>query len=151
MPKVLTLAFLGLLLASTAAAAPPPSASVTEIDRDLARILERQYEIAEQARVASDALSARQRQVINREQRRIFSILAGRSSLDELAPGRRIELWNALQSVNAAIDGSAAAEDRKLVCTHQNRTGSRVTRVRCMRAEDLAPAKEELIREVHPL
>lgn len=151
MPKVLTLAFLGLLLASTAAAAPPPSASVTEIDRDLAGILERQYEIAQQARAASDALSARQRQVINREQRRIFSILAGRSSLDELAPGRRIELWNALQSVNAAIDGSAAAEDRKLVCTHQNRTGSRVTRVRCMRAEDLAPAKEELIREVHPL
>lgn len=150
MVKALTLA-LGLLLASVATAAPPPSASVTEIDRDLAGILERQYEIAEQARAASDALSARQRQVINREQRRIFSILAGRSSLDELAPSRRIELWNALQSVNAAIDGSAAAEERKLVCTHQNRTGSRVTRVRCMRAEDLAPAKEELIREVHPL
>lgn len=151
MVKVLALAFLGLSLVSAAAAAPPPSASVTEIDRDLAGILERQYEIAQQARAASDALSARQRQIINREQRRIFSILAGRSSLDELAPGRRIELWNALQSVNAAIDGSAAAEDRKLVCTHQNRTGSRVTRLRCMRAEDLAPAKEELIREVHVL
>ena len=150
MVKALTLA-LGLLLASTTAAAPPPSASVTEIDRDLAGILERQHEIAEQARAASDALSARQRQIINREQRRIFSILAGRSSLDELAPNRRIELWNAMQSVNAAIDGSSAAEDRKLVCTQQNRTGSRVARVRCMRADDLAPAKEELIREVHPL
>lgn len=147
MLKALTLA-LGLLLASTAVAAPPPSASVTEIDRDLAGILQRQYEIAEQARAASDALSARQKQIIHREQRRIFSILQGRSSLDELAPSRRIELWNALQSVNAAIDGSASAEERKLVCTHQNRTGSRVTRVRCMRAEDLAPAKEEMVREV---
>lgn len=147
MLKALTLA-LGLLLASTAVAAPPPSASVTEIDRDLAGILQRQYEIAEQARAASDALSARQKQIINREQRRIFSILAGRSSLDELAPGRRIELWNSMQSINAAIDGSSAAEDRKLVCTQQNRTGSRVTRVRCMRAEDLAPAKEEMVREV---
>lgn len=149
MVKALTLAF-GLLLASSAVAAPPPSASVTEIDRDLAGILQRQHEIAEQARAASDALSSRQKQIIHREQRRIFSILAGRSSLDELAPSRRIELWNAMQSVNAAIDGSEAAEDRKLVCSHQNRTGSRVTRVRCMRAEDLAPDKEELIREVHP-
>lgn len=150
MVRTLSLA-LGLMLTTTVFAAPPMSASVTEIDRDLASILARQYEIADQVRLSSDALSFRQRQVIHREQRRIFSILEGRTSLDELAPSRRIELWNALQSVNAAIDGSAAAEDRKLVCTHQNRTGSRVTRVRCMRADDLAPAKEEQIRQVHPL
>ncbi|MBX3712384.1 MAG: hypothetical protein KF800_10520 [Lysobacter sp.] len=147
MVKALTLA-LGLLLASTAIATPPPSASVTEIDRDLTSILQRQREIADRMHFASDALSARQKQVIHREQRRIFSILQGRSSLDELAPSRRIELWNALQSVNAAIDGSASAEERKLVCTHQNRTGSRVSRVRCMRADELAPAKEEMVREV---
>lgn len=147
MLRMLTLA-LGLLLVSTAIATPPPSASVTEIDRDLTSILQRQREIADRMRFASDALSARQKQVIHREQRRIFSILQGRSSLDELAPSRRIELWNALQSVNAAIDGSASAEERKLVCTHQNRTGSRVSRVRCMRADELAPAKEEMVREV---
>lgn len=139
---------LGLLVTSTAIAAPPPSASATQIDRDLVHILERQRAIAMQVESATEELSPRQRQIIHREQRRIFSILAGRSSLDELAPSRRIELWNALQSINAAIDGSSAAEERKLVCTHQNRTGSRVTRVRCMRADDLAPPKEEMIREV---
>lgn len=143
---------LALLATSTAFAVSPnsasPGVSSAAVDRDLTNILQRQYEIAEQMRTASDAMSARQKQVIHREQRRIFSILQGRNSLDELAPGRRIELWNALQSVNAAIDGSAAAEERKLVCMHQNRTGSRVTRVRCRRAEDLAPAKEEMVREV---
>jgi hypothetical protein len=147
MVKALTLVLV-LSLASTAIAAPPPSASVTEVDRDLTNILQRQREIADRMRFASDAQSGRQKQVIHREQRRIFSILQGRSSLDELAPSRRIELWNALQSVNAAIDGSASAEERKLVCTQQNRTGSRVTRVRCMRADELAPAKEEMVREV---
>jgi hypothetical protein len=151
MLRILSLA-LGLLMTSTAFAVSPSSASPgvssASADRDLTNILERQREIADQMRLASDALSPRQRQIIHREQRRIFSILQGRSSLDELAPSRRIELWNALQSVNAAIDGSASAEERKLVCTHQNRTGSRVTRVRCMRAEDLAPAKEEMVREV---
>lgn len=151
MLRILSLA-LGLLVTSTAFAVSPhsasPGVSSAAVDRDLTNILQRQHEIAEQMRTASDAMSARQKQVIHREQRRIFSILQGRNSLDELAPGRRIELWNALQSVNAAIDGSAAAEERKLVCTHQNRTGSRVTRVRCRRAEDLAPAKEEMVREV---
>jgi hypothetical protein len=147
MLKALTLA-LGLLVTSTAFAAPPPTAAVTQIDRDLVHILERQRAIAIQVESSTEELSPRQRQIIHREQRRIFSILAGRSSLDELAPSRRIELWNALQSINAAIDGSSAAEDRKLVCTHQNRTGSRVTRVRCMRADDLSPPKEEMIREV---
>lgn len=29
-----------------------------------------------------------------------------------------------------------------------DRTGSRVTRVRCLRADELAPAKEEMVREV---
>lgn len=142
----------GLLISSTAFAVSPgsasPGVSSASADRDLVNILERQREIANQLRTASDAMSFRQRQVIHREQRRIFSILQGRNSLDELAPNRRIELWNALQSVNAAIDGSPSAEERKLVCTHQNRTGSRVTRVRCMRADDLAPPKEEMIREV---
>lgn len=151
MLRMLSLA-LGLLMATTAMAAPPnsasPGVSSASADRDLTNILQRQREIADQMRLSSDALSARQKQVIHREQRRIFSILQGRSSLDELAPSRRIELWNALQSVNAAIDGSASAEERKLVCTHQNRTGSRVTRVRCMRADDLAPPKEEMVREV---
>lgn len=148
MLRALSLA-LGLLVTSTVFAAQPPSASVTQIDRDLVHILERQRAIALQVESATEELSPRQRQVIHREQRRIFSILQGRNSLDELAPSRRIELWNALQSINAAIDGSSAAEDRKLVCTHRNRTGSRVTRVRCMRAESLAPGREELIREVH--
>lgn len=151
MLRMLSLA-LGLLMTSTAFAVSPnsasPGVSSVSVDRDLTNILERQREIADQMRLASDALSPRQRQIIHREQRRIFSILQGRSSLDELGPSRRIELWNALQSVNAAIDGSATAEERKLVCTQQNRTGSRLTRVRCMRAEDLAPAKEEMIREV---
>lgn len=148
MLKALSLA-LGLLVTSTAFANPPPTATVTQIDHDLIHILERQRAIAMQVESASEELSPRQRQIILREQRRIFSILNGRNSLDELAPSRRIELWNALQSINAAIDGSSAAEERKLVCTHQNRTGSRVTRVRCMRAESLSPAKEEMIREVH--
>lgn len=154
MLRMLSLA-LGLLMTATAIGASPnsasPGVSSASADRDLTNILQRQREIADQMRQASDALSARQKQIIHREQRRIFSILHGRSSLDELAPSRRIELWNALQSVNAAIDGSASAEERKLVCTHQNRTGSRVTRVRCVRADELAPPKEELIREVRAL
>ena len=151
MLRVLSLA-LGLLMSSTALAVSPgsasPGVSSATADRDLANILERQHEIADQVRMASDAMSPRQRQVIHREQRRIFSILEGRNSLDELAPSRRIDLWNALQSINAAIDGSSAAEERKLVCTHRNRTGSRVTRVRCVRAESLSPPKEEMIHEV---
>lgn len=151
MLRVLSLA-LGLLMTSAALAVSPgaasPGVSSASADRDLANILQRQHEIADQVRLSSDAMTPRQRQVIHREQRRIFSILKGRNSLDELAPSRRIELWNALQSINAAIDGSSAAEERKLVCTHQNKTGSRVTRVRCMRADDLSPPKEEMIREV---
>jgi hypothetical protein len=73
------------------------------------------------------ALPRERRERIRSEQDRLATLLAGTRSTDDLAPGRRAQVFAALDAIQAEID---APGDDRVVCTREARTGSNVlTRV----------------------
>ena len=124
-------AWLFALLACTSGTAFASSSVVMSRDLNVPQILKLQAEIAERVEHADSALSARQRQTILTEQKRIRAIVERRSSLDELPLGQRIALINAQERINAAMLGTREAEEARLECRHVRPTGSQVIRLRC--------------------
>ena len=125
-------------LSATASASNP----LRPGDQDVSRILELQQTITDHVSHAKDVLSYAQRHAVRAEQRRIRWLLADKPSLDALTREQRLQLVNAQERINAAMNGSRAAEERRLVCRRERPTGSNVAFERCVPA-----IRHELERE----
>jgi hypothetical protein len=74
-----------------------------------------------------------------KQQDRLLQMLQGRKSIDELRAEEKIEVFNHLQSVNAAV---TKAEDDRQVCERARLVGTHRYRVVCMTAKEAREYKE---------
>lgn len=73
------------------------------------------------------------------QQDRLLELLNGRDSLDGLRAEERVEVFNHLQSVNAAV---TQAEDERQICERTRLTGSHRYSVVCMTGREYREHKE---------
>jgi hypothetical protein len=114
-----------LMMASTA------FASIVESDKDISSIIERQREIAEQVRRSPKAMTEQQQRLIGEEQAKIYAIVEGKSSFDELNQEQKVRLVNAIEKIDAIVEATRAAEDSRMVCRRERTVGSNMQATRC--------------------
>jgi hypothetical protein len=135
------------------ASAVQPAASATTQGQDsVADILATQHGIrdhldkrdGEYAKYSDDAVRKMQR-----AQDRIFSMLSGVDSLDQLNQGQRTELSNALDQVKATL---LAKDDDRLICHIERKIGSNMMQRRCETVAQRNANAEEARKEMmnHP-
>lgn len=87
---------------------------------------------------------------MRRAQDRVFEMLDGVTSLDELNEAERTELSNALSQIKATL---ASDEGSRLVCHRERKTGTNLVTKRCetvAEREARARASQEQLREYAP-
>ena len=112
------------LIPATASAATTAAASPAEI-------VEQQRQIA--ARLDDDGAGLDKRAVadVRREQARVFAIVDGKDTFEDLTLEEKINLRNALESIDAQLKATALAEDDSEVCRREHQLGSRFKVTRC--------------------
>lgn len=133
---------------ATAAAAPPAATAAAPAQETVADILATQHGLREHldkrdgeyARYSNDAIRK-----MERAQDKIFSMLTGVDSLDQLNQGQRVELSNALDEVKATL---LAKDDSRLVCHMERRIGSNMIQRRCETVAQRQANADEARREI---
>lgn len=123
--------------ADTAAQADAPPAQPT-----LQQIVAQQTQLRGQVaakRGAFKDMSEGDRERLLKQQNRLLSLLEGRNSIDELRPEERVDVFNVLQEVNAAV---TKAEDERKICERTRLTGSHRFQVVCMTAKEYREHKD---------
>ncbi|MCC7248726.1 MAG: hypothetical protein IT473_08885 [Lysobacter sp.] len=138
---------LGVSFASMAA--DPPAAEPPQ--PTLQQIVEQQTQLRTQVaakRGAFKDMHDGDRDRLLKQQDRLLQMLDGHQNLDELRVEQRVEVFNHLQSVNAAV---TQAEDDREVCERTRLAGShRFTSV-CMSAREYREHKENARRSVRTI
>jgi hypothetical protein len=88
-------------------------------------------------------LDADEREALLKRQARVLELLDGHGSIDELRVDERIELFNHLQSVKAAV---VRAEENRQVCERTRVVGSNRYRVLCMTVEQHRQNKRQSLQ-----
>ena len=120
------------LLSLALAASTTAFASFVSTNEDLPSLLDRQREIAAQAKGGNKNLSDEQKRLISEEQKKIYSLVDGKRTLDELAPDQRVQLVNSIEKINAAIEGTQVAEEKRVICRRERSIGSNMPMTRCV-------------------
>lgn len=81
-------------------------------------------------------------QTIETAQDKIFNMLSGVTSLDQLSMGQKVELSNALDQVKATL---AANENARVICHVEARIGTHLTERRC----ETVAGREERARKAN--
>jgi hypothetical protein len=119
---VLLLALLALPVFATGTSDSSP--------QSVAGLLGQQHEIRKQVLEQTGRfkdMPAIKRDAILAQQNKLFRLLEGKSSTDDLNPDQQTEVFNALQTIASNIDNK---EDERIVCTRTKTTGThQVTRV----------------------
>lgn len=87
---------------------------------------------------------------MKRAQDKVFSMLQGVSSLDQLSPEQKTDLSNALDEVKATL---LANEGNRQICHRERKTGSNMIELRCETVADReahARDSREAMREIAP-
>lgn len=82
---------------------------------------------------------------MERAQDRIFEMLAGVNSLDQLNAGQRVDLSNALDEVKAVL---LANENQRTICHMERRTGSNMITRRCETVEQREANARDADRQI---
>jgi hypothetical protein len=112
--------------AAEAAAASPPT---------LQQIVTQQTQLRGQIsakRGAFKDMSEGDRERLLKQQQRLLDLLEGRQSIEELRTEERVEVFNHLQSVSAAV---TKAEDERKICERSRLVGTNRFTVVCMTAK----------------
>jgi hypothetical protein len=132
-------------------AAPVLAATDDGVDDTAAEILHTQHALrakldnptGEYSRFSADDLST-----MRRAQDKIFRMLDGVSSLDQLKEDQKIELSNALDQVKATLTHN---EGNRLICYRERRIGTNLLEKRCETVDERearTKASEEQMREM---
>ena len=136
---------LAMVVLALAAFLTVPAAFASKV-LDLETVRTQQTEIhegliARSGRYAS--LSPETRTSILSKQATLFKLLEGKQTADELSEHQRLEVFNALEWIEATINGE---QGERMICRREKTIGStRVTRV-CRTAADEERMKEEARR-----
>ncbi|TXH78013.1 MAG: hypothetical protein E6Q88_00065 [Lysobacteraceae bacterium] len=89
-------------------------------------------------------LSDKDRKAILDKQADIYRLIEGRTTIEELGPNGKIELANALESMNALL---TKAEDSRMVCERVKVIGSNRPQNKCMSVGERKRLREKIQRE----
>jgi peptidoglycan hydrolase CwlO-like protein len=124
--SIVTLLSVSLMMASAS------FASIVESNKDISSIIERQREIAEQVQRSPKRMTEQQRRLVSEEQAKIYAIVEGKTSFEELNQEQKVRLVNAIEKIDAIVEGTAAAEDNRMVCRRERTIGSNRSATRCV-------------------
>ena len=120
-------AFAGDNAAATGAAAQTQSVSeILTFQRGLRERLDKPY--GEYSRFKESDLAR-----MKRAQDKVFAMLQGVSSIDQLSPEQKTELSNSLDEVKATL---LANEGNRQICHRERKTGSNMIQLRCETVAD---------------
>ncbi|WP_119716708.1 hypothetical protein [Cognatilysobacter tabacisoli] len=133
---------LALFLTATA----PSAFAAKALDLDSIRTQQAEIRQGIEARTGRYAsLSADKRTALLVKQTNLLKTLEGKTTADDLSEHQRVEVFNTLEWIEAAINGT---EGEELICRREKTIGStRLTRV-CRTAAEEARMKEEARRRM---
>ncbi|GAB6195389.1 hypothetical protein [Lysobacter xanthus] len=79
---------------------------------------------------------------VRRDQDTVFELLQRKPTLDAMNIQERVNFDNALERINAAVQGTRLARDDKSVCRYQSVVGSREKQLVCGTVDDRDHARE---------
>lgn len=118
-------------------ALPPVKAA-----ESLADIRQQQTQLRDDLANGVLALDADKRQTVDEQQHVVFDLIDGKHEVRELNPAQRVELKNALETINAALSQTQTAEDDREVCWQEKRTGTKLVTTVCGTVRERRQAKE---------
>jgi hypothetical protein len=80
--------------------------------------------------------------LVRKDQDIVFELLERKPSVEAMNIQERVNLDNALERINAAVQGTRVADDGKDVCRYQGVAGSRQKRLVCGTQDDRDHARE---------
>jgi hypothetical protein len=122
--------------AGVQADAPPAQPTLQQI---VAQQIQLRGQVAGKRGAFKD-ISESDRERLLKQQNRLLALLEGRNSIDALRPEERVEVFNVLQEVNAAV---TKAEDERKICERTRLTGSHRFQVVCMTAKEYREHKDD--------
>jgi len=125
---------LAVLLATTVAFAQEPSK--TE------QIRSQQTQLRADLEAGKYRLTPRAAMQVRKDQGVVFELLQRKPTLEAMNIQERVSLDNALERINAAVQGTRVAADGKDVCRYQSVVGSRGKRLVCGTEDDRDHARE---------
>lgn len=138
---------LGVGFASAAADEPP----VAPPQPTLQQIVEQQTQLRTQiaaGRGAFKDMHQGDRERLLKQQERLLQLLDGHRNFDELRVEQRVEVFNHLQSVNAAV---TQAEDERQICERTRLAGSHRFTTVCMTGREYREHKENARKSVRTI
>lgn len=130
----LELCLAAVLLVSTAAAE-------ADEQKSLQAMIDQQSAIRNDLKDAS-GLTARQKRLITQAQNEFFKIVEGKTEIAALSIEEKVRVRNALETVNAQIQGTRLATESQDVCWREAKTGSNVKVTRCATHAEQDEARE---------
>ncbi|TZF89733.1 hypothetical protein [Cognatilysobacter lacus] len=88
------------------------------------------------------ALTPRDALQVRKDQDTVFEIIGRKPSLEAMNIQERVTLDNALERINASVQGTRVADDRKDVCRYQRVTGSKQLQLVCGTQDDRDRARQ---------
>ena len=132
-------AVLGLCLAVASPATFADDGAPPDLRAIRAQQLELRSDVNAGSGVFKDMDSAERRQLAER-QTRLLALLEGKESIDELDERARLDAFNLLQEINAAVTG---VEGDQLVCEYVRKTGSHRKTKQCMTVAERRQARQQ--------
>lgn len=86
-------------------------------------------------------LTPRRVRIIRKTQDQVFRLAEGKTRLDQLNVEERVQLENALESINAEVVGTRVAQEGRDVCWTEAKTGSKMKVTRCGTQEEIDEAR----------
>lgn len=115
--------------------------AVANVDK-VGQILKQQHEIRRESEVSTGEYARFGSQALERmhvAQDRIFELLDDVSTVDQLDPDRKVELFNALEEVKAVINEN---EDNRQECWRERKLGTTMRTTRCATVAEMRAVRE---------
>ncbi|KAB8192511.1 hypothetical protein [Marilutibacter maris] len=116
--------------------------AVANVDK-VGQILKQQHEIRRESEVSTGEYARFGSRALGRmhsAQDRIFDLLDDVSTVDQLGPDQKVELFNALEEVKAVISEN---EDNRQECWRERKVGTTLRTTRCATIAEMRAVRED--------
>lgn len=137
--------FLALLVFSFTA-----SANQSATSQDVGVILSEQKQLQQDVSAGKGVLSRlspKDKEALAKAQGRVFALLEGKSTIDELPMEQRVEAFNALEAIKAIV---SAKPKEQTICRRERALGSHRSVTSCRTAEEREQEAEAAARALTP-
>lgn len=127
-----------MFVAALALALTHPLLSAAE-SRDLGAIIEEQRAITARIEASDNSLNLTSERIetIRKAQAEVFAVSENKRLLSDLNAEDQILLKNALEKINAALQGNRTAQENRDTCWREKKMGSNITVTRCATQKEI--------------